>query len=37
MNFYFKWNHYKDMYLFSRPTPEEFGVMPLTGKNKVSW
>ena len=37
MNFYFKWNHYSDMYLFSRPVPETFGETPLTGKDLVSW
>ena len=25
------------MYLFSRPTPEEYGPMPLEGKDLVSW
>mmetsp|Transcript_8182 Transcript_8182/g.9877 ORF Transcript_8182/g.9877 Transcript_8182/m.9877 type:complete len:160 (-) Transcript_8182:2430-2909(-) len=37
MDFYFKWNHYSDMYLFSRPAPEDFGVMPLAGKDLTSW
>jgi len=25
------------MYLFSRPKPEEYGVMPLVDKNLMSW
>ena len=36
-NFYFKHNHYSDMYLFSRPTPEEYGPQPLEGMDLVSW
>lgn len=30
-------NHYSDVYLFSRPTPEEYGAMPLKGKDLTSW
>ena len=37
MDFYFKKNHYNDMYLFSRPRPEEYGTMPLVDKNLKSW
>lgn len=37
MNFYFKWNHYTEMYLFTKPEQEEFGVKPLTGKNLESY
>ena len=33
MNFYFKWNHYSEMYLFSKPKPELYGEKPLTGND----
>ena len=37
LNFYFKQNHYTDLYLFSRPSPNEYGTMPLEGRSKESW
>ena len=37
MDFYFKWNHYESMYLFSRPKMEGFGDMPLAGKDLTSY
>ena len=37
MNFFFKWNHYTEMYLFTKPEQEEFGERPLTGKSLESY
>lgn len=37
LDFYFLNNHYSETYLFSRPQADEFGSMPLAGKNLESW
>ena len=37
MDFYFKWNHYSDMYLYSRPAQKDFGPLPLADKDLDSW